>query len=265
MLPLVPSVTLATGFPQGSMPAYVSIAAGFAVAMALFVFMVRRRSAFRKSAALATDGLAADALADDALADDAEINDALATDTEDPTFSMSSSPDQIDDDPPPTAATPLWPPASPSLPWSALEPVLDLEAPGPGVLGRLRRRPLADLQARRPTLRALADDAPSSAHEPDAKQRPTPSRSQPKARSTNGPARKKPASVSAPPKGGRGSPKTSPTGKSASKRTVVAGNSAQKTRNSAQKTRPPDARRATSTTSTEPAKRGRPARIASNQ
>ncbi len=233
MHPLVPSVTLAVGFPQWSMPASVSIAAGFAVAMALFVFIVRRRSASRKS-------------------------DALAAVAEDPMPLMSSSPDPIDDDPLPTAATPLWPPASPSIPWSALEPVLDLEAPGPGVLGRLRRRPLAELQARRPSLQALADDAPPSAHEPDAKKRPTPSRSQPKEQSSNGPARKKPASVSAPPKRGTGSQKTSPTGKSASKRTVVAGNSAQKTR-------PPDARRATSATSTGPAKRGRPATIASNK
>jgi len=53
--------------------------------------------------------------------------------------------------------TPLWPPTPATAPWSALDPVIELEAPGPGVLGRVRRRPLADTATPRHPFRVLED------------------------------------------------------------------------------------------------------------
>lgn len=112
------------------MPVYLSIGAGVMAATAVAVSIVRHRSAYAKGEILANMAM-------------------------DPPPWELSSPDPFDDHGVPSfPPAPLRPPVTPPTPWSALEPVVELKAPGPGVLGRLRRRPLADLSTRGPSSKA---------------------------------------------------------------------------------------------------------------
>jgi hypothetical protein len=75
-----------------------------------------------------------------------------------PPVSKSSDTDSTDDRGSFGASAAAPPPPPPSA-RSPLEPPAGLQAPGPGLLGRLRRRPPAERESSRPPLTALAEDS----------------------------------------------------------------------------------------------------------
>ncbi len=257
MPPWVASVTQVVGVLHAPMAILLSIGAGLLVTTLVIVFMARHRSAYRKSEALA------------ARAADPPTSRASPLDP------ISSSPDPVLSTPGPMPApldpddddsllsdfpTLLWSPTIAPPPWAALEPVIELEAPGPGVLGRLRRRPLADLAGPRQPLKALEDDAPSRVVKPNSQKQSGPARSRSSSRSSNGPKTRQASgsvqsgsvqSGSVQSRQGGAKSTTGPTRKPSPARTAPA-------RNAARTSGPSGARRAGGSGGTASPKRARP-------
>lgn len=121
---------------------------------------------------------------------------------EDPALSRTHVASVAPTPPPPLplAAPPLAPPplegTRPANPWSALEPAVELRAPGPGVLGRLRRRPLAEPQIRRPSLKAIGEEPrPTTSN---SEKRSATARAKSTSRSADGSAKKRSTPARAP-------------------------------------------------------------------
>ena len=123
-----------------------------------------------------------------------------------PPASTSSPTDSTDDRasigapaaPPPPPPPPSPPPPRPS-PRFPLDPTVELKAPGPGLLGRLRRRPLAERETSRPPLTALGDDARPTTRKSRGERRPASSRPSPGSTSTKSVAKPRSRSTSVSP------------------------------------------------------------------
>ncbi len=175
------SMTPIVGLLHATNPiVYLSIGVGILAGIGLVVSIVKRRST-SKGGETMTD---------------------LAEDRASSRTQVASTSPIPPPEPLPLAAPPLAPPplerTPPANPWSALDPAVELRAPGPGVLGRLRRRPLAEPQIRRPSLRAIGEEPRPTTRGSNGEKRSATSRAKSTSRSADGSAKKPPTPAPVP-------------------------------------------------------------------